>query len=199
MAGCKLTGSLDNKACEYAIAGARAVYLANFHLPVYGSAAVDNAIAYRYDADGYISSILLPAGESFYEIKGGNNTVSFTDALLAGGNGGKYRQHTVNAVLNQYDMDVLNEGDALSLGRFIAVVIDNAGRTVVLGRTGGLSAPAGGFDYNSGAAEADASGWTVMLQGTSKEIGPLLKDVSVITPIHKGSVIPYDYELIGSL
>lgn len=190
MAGCKLTKSLDNKACEYAIAGARAVYLANFYTPVEGEAAVENAIAYEYNADGYISAIHLPTGESFYEIAGENNTVSFTDTLLAGGNGGKYRQHTVNAVLNQLDVDVLNEGDALSLGRFIAVVIDNAGRTIVLGRTGGLSAPAGGFDYNSGAAEADATGWTVILQGSSKEIGQLVTSPSVITPIYKETVTP---------
>lgn len=190
MAGCKLTRSLDNKACEYAIAGARAIYLANYHAPVEGEAAVANAIAYQYDADGYISKITLPEGESFYEITGENNTISFTDALLAGGNGGKYRQHTVNAVLNQFDIDVLNEGDALSLGRFVAVVVDNAGRIIVLGRTGGLSAPAGGFDYNSGAAEADATGWTVILQGTSKEIGQLVKDATVITPIYRETVTP---------
>ncbi len=190
MAGCKLTKSLDNKACEYAIAGAKAIYLANFYAPVEGEAAVTNAIAYQFDTDGYISSIKLPTGESFYEITGENNTISFTDALLAGGNGGKYRQHTVNAVLNQYDVDILNEGDALSLGRFIAVVVDNAGRAVVLGRTGGLSAPAGGFDYNSGAAEADATGWTVILQGSSNEIAPLLKDVTVIDPIYKETVKP---------
>lgn len=190
MAGCKLTKSLDNKACEYAIAGARAVYLANFYTPVEGDAATANAIAYQYDADGYISSIHLPTGEFFYEVTGENNTISFTDALLAGGNGGKYRQHTVNAVLNQYDIDVLNEGDALSLGRFIAVVIDNAGRIIVLGRTGGLSAPAGGFDYNSGTAEADATGWTVILQGTSKEIGQLVLNPTAIAPIYQETVTP---------
>lgn len=190
MAGCKLTKSLDNKACEYAIAGARAIYLANHFAPIEGDAPVENAIAYEYDTDGYISAIHLPTGESFYEITGENNTISFTDALLAGGNGGKYRQHTANAVLNQYDIDVLNEGDALSLGRFIVVVIDNAGRIVVLGRTGGLSAPAGGFDYNSGAAEGDATGWTVILQGSSVEIAPLVLNPTVITPIYQETVTP---------
>jgi hypothetical protein len=197
MGNCKLTKSLDNKACEYAIAGARAVYLANYFAPIeYIPPAGEevyappvNAIAYQYNADGYISSIHLPTGEFFYEVTGENNTISFTDTLLAGGNGSKYRQHTVNAVLNQYDIDVLNEGDALSLGRFIAVVIDNADRITVLGRTGGLSAPAGGFDYNSGAAEADATGWTVILQGTSKEIGQLVLNPTVITPIYQEAVI----------
>lgn len=190
MAGCKLTKSLDNKVCEYAVAGARALFLANHFAPVAGDAPVANAIAYKFDADGYIEGIYLPAGEHFYEIAGSDNTISFSDTLLAGGNGGKYRQHTANAVLNQYDIDVLNEGDALSLGRFIAVIIDNAGRIIVLGRTGGLSAPAGGFDYNSGAAEADAIGWTVMLQGTSTEIAPLVLDPTVITPLYEETVTP---------
>lgn len=188
MAGCKLTKSLDNKACEYAIAGARALYLANYHAPAEGETAVEGAITYQTGADGTIDKIILPTGEVFYKIEGADNTISFTDALLVGGNGGKYRQHTVNAVLNQYDVDVLNEGDAISLGRFIAVVIDNAGRPILLGRTGGLSAPAGGFDYNSGAAEADATGWTLILQGTSMEIGQILKDESVITPVYKETI-----------
>lgn len=190
MAGCKMTKSLDNKFCAYAVAGARALYLANYYGPVEGAAAVANAIAYQTDTDGYIDKISLPTGEVFYKIEGAENTISFTDALLAGGNGGKYRQHTVNAVLNQYDIDVLNEGDALSLGKFIAVVIDNAGRPILLGRTGGLKAPAGGFDYNSGAAEADATGWTLILQGSSMEIGPILKNEAVVTPVYVEEVTP---------
>jgi hypothetical protein len=183
MAGCKLTKCLNNNTCEYAIAGARALYLANYYSPVLGSTSVANAIAYNFDTDGYIDSIKLPTDEAFYQIDGANNTISFTDALLAGGNGGKYRQHTVNATLSKMDLDVLDEGNALSLGKFIAIVVDNAGRIVVLGRTSGLSAPAGGFDYNSGAAEADATGWTIILQGTSMEIAPLVKNEAVITPI----------------
>lgn len=187
--GCKLTKSLDNKLCLYAIAGAAEVYLANFYSPVVGTAAVENAIAYAVDTDGYISDIFLPTGEFFYKLNGADNTISFTDALLAGGNGGKYRQHTLNAVLNQLDIDVLGEGDAISLGKYIAIVVDNSGRVLILGRTGGLSAPAGGFDYNSGAAEADAVGWTVLLQGTSTEIAKILLDKTVITPMYVPPVV----------
>lgn len=187
---CKLTKSLDNKFCEYAIAGARALYLANFYGMTDGDEVVEDAIAYVIGTDGYVDKITLPTGEKFYKVQGSDGSISFTDTLLAGGNGGKYRQHTVNAVLNQYDIDVLNEGDALSLGRFVAVVIKNDGKAVILGRTSGLTAPAGGFDYNSGAAEADATGWTIILQGTSMEIAPILKDESVITSIYKETITP---------
>jgi hypothetical protein len=184
MAGCKLTQSLENKACEYKVAGASQIFLANFYPMRIGKDAGDHNIAYEVDADGYISAIHLPANESFYEISGENGTLSWADTLLQSGNGGKYRQHTVNAVLSQYDMSVVDEGDALSLGKFIAIVIDKSNRIIVLGRTSGLTAPAGGFDYNSGAADADANGWTVILQGSSMELGPLVKDMSVITPIY---------------
>ena len=187
---CKLTKSLDNKLCEYAVAGARGLYLGNYYGPVEGAEAVANAIAYQTDADGFVDSIKLPTGETFYKVDVADNTLSFSDALLAGANGAKYRQHTINAVLNQYDVDVLNEGDALSLGRFIAVVIDNAGRPILLGRSGGLAAPAGGFDYNSGAAEADATGWTLILQGTSTEIAPILKSEAVVTPLYVETIEP---------
>lgn len=193
MANCKLTKSLDNKQCEYAIAGARDLYLANyFGANIVTEAPVSplpNAITYVVDTDGYITSIQLPTGESFFKVTSAANTISWTDALLVGGNGGKYRQHTVNGVLNQYDADVLNEGDALSLGRFIAIVVDNAGRAVVLGRTGGLSAAANGMDYNSGAAEADATGFTILLQGTSMELAPLLLNEQAITPIQEDEVV----------
>lgn len=187
---CKLTKSLDNKNCEYAVAGAAALYLANWYPPVDSATVVEGSIAYQKDVDGYITDIILPTGEKFYKVNGSTNTLSFTDELLAGGNGGKYRQHTVNAVLNQYDKDVLDEGDALSLGKFVAVVVDNAGRPIILGRTSGLGAPAGGFNYNSGAGPADATGWTVVLQGISMEIGPILKDSTVISPIDTPVVIP---------
>lgn len=184
---CKVTKSLNNKACNYSVAGVAMAYLANWYPPatvVAGSDPVPNQIGYVFDTDGYISEIILPEGEEFYQIEGAENTISYTDALLAGGNGGKYRQHTVNAVLNQYDLGTLEEGDAMSLGKFIWIMHDKGGRIVVLGRTGGITAPAGGFDYNSGAAEADATGWTILQQGSSMEIAPLVKSAAVITPIY---------------
>jgi len=188
--GCKLTKSIDGKACDYSVAGAKALYLANFYNPVVGAAAVEDKIAYTTDADKAVSAIKLPTGETFFRIDGRNNTISFTDALLLGGNGGKYRQHTVNAQLNAEDADVLNEGDALALGRFVAIVVDNAGKATLLGRTAGLIAPAGGLDYASGSAEADSNGWTLILQGPSTEIAPHLTAESVITPIYTEVVTP---------
>lgn len=190
---CKVTKSLNTKVCSYAVAGVAMAYLANWYPPVEvaaESAPVAGQIGYVKDTDGYIIEIILPPTEKFFEIEGAENTVSYSDLLLAGGNGGMYRQHAVNAVLNQYDLGTLEEGDAMSLGKFIWVTIDKAGRIVLLGRTGGIKAPAGGFDYNSGAAEADATGWTVIQQGVSMEIAPLVKSKAVITPVYEAVIVP---------
>lgn len=189
---CKVTKSLNNKTCSYAVAGVAMAYLANWYLPVKveaGSNPVADQIGYVFDTDGYISEIILPPNEKFYQIDGSENTMSFVDALLAGGNGGMYRQHTMNATLNQYDLGTLEEADAMSLGKFLWIPIDKAGRIVALGRTGGIKAPAGGMDYNSGAADADATGWTIIHQGVSMEVAPLIKSKAVITPIYEPPVI----------
>lgn len=192
---CKLTRSLQNRLCAYIAAGmAPGFYLANYYPPVISAlsepVAIPGKIVYKADVDGYITDIILPTGEEFYAVLGSDDTVSYLDELLAGANGSKYRQHTLNAILGQNDLDVLKEGDALSLGTFIGVVIDKAGVPRLLGRTNGLKAPAGGFNYNSGAAIADATGWTLQLQGVSMEIAPILKDDTVITPIFEEVVTP---------
>lgn len=181
---CKLTKSINGKICEYEVAGARAVYLANYFPPVAGAASVAGKIAYTIGEDGIITSVKLPADEFFYQLEAATNSISFSDALLVGGNDNRYRQHTLNSVLNRMDVDVLNEGDALSLGKFVAFVVDNNGKVLVLGRLNGLKAPAGGFDYNSGAADADASGWTSILQGVSGELTKLVASEAALTPLY---------------
>lgn len=186
---CKLTKSINGKVCKYEVAGARAVYLANYYPPVVGAASVAGKIAYTIDEDGIITAMKLPTGEFFYVLEAAENSISFVDALLVGGNSNKYRQHTLNTVLNRMDVDVLNEGDALSLGKFVAVVVTKSGQTLVLGRDNGLTAPAGGFDYNSGAADADASGWTSILQGVSGELTKMVTDEAVLTPLYEAPEI----------
>lgn len=192
---CKLTRSLDNRLCAYVAAGmAPGFYLANYYPPVVSVAsepvAVADKIVYKYDVDGYITDMILPEDEVFYKVLGSDDSVSYLDELLAGANGAKYRQHTLNAIMQQNDLAVLKEGDAISLGTFVAVAIDKGGIPRLLGRTNGIKAPAGGFNYNSGAAIADAMGWTLQLQGVSMEIAPILKDDTVITPIFEEVVIP---------
>lgn len=187
MTGCKLQGNINAKKCEYAVAGLSALYLANFYTPLTGTEANTDSITYEINDDGVITGIHLPSGEKFYKVGFENGTGSWTDDLAQGGNGGKYRTQTLNLVNIQYDVDALSQVDALSLGKFIAVVIDKSNRCVVLGRTGGLSASS--WNYASGAADADANGWTGVLTGTSTEAAPLLLNSSVITPIQAEPVV----------
>lgn len=168
---CKLTSNITKDNCEYQVAGIRSIYLINF----------DPSNKYNIGVDGSIESLELANAANAYKIDFIDTTASWTDDLAVNGNGGKYRTHTVNFTLSEYNHNVLNQADQLSLGRFTAVVVDKSGRAVVLGRLNGLSATS--FNYASGAADADATGWTTVLAGTEMEIGKLLKDESVIASI----------------
>ncbi|GAB6011910.1 hypothetical protein [Viscerimonas tarda] len=168
--GCKLQANITKENCQYSVAGVKALYLFNYN----------SANAYQFE-DGAIETITLANEDEAYKIDFVEGSASWSDELAVNGNGGKYRTHTVNFTLSEYNYQLLNQGDALSLGKFTAVVVDKSGRVVVLGRNNGLSATS--FNYASGAADADANGWTTVLAGTETEIGKLLKDESVIASI----------------
>lgn len=174
---CKLLSNIEKKSCDYTIAGIRSVYLINF----------DTANKYEFDTDGTIETITLANSAKAYKVDYLPATASWTDDLAVNGNGGKYRTHTLNFTISNYDYDILNQGDALSLGRFTAVVVDKNGRSVVLGRMNGLNATS--FNYTSGAADADANGWTTVMAGTEVEIGKLLKDESIISALADATTI----------
>ena len=174
---CKLTSNITKDNCQYSVAGIRAVYLINY----------DAENAYTIGTDGGIEAIEPADNAKAYKVDFIDNTASFSDELAVNGNGGKYRTHTVNFTIGNYDYELLNQGDALSLGKFTAVVVDKSGKAVMLGRNNGLSATA--FNYASGAAEADANGWTVTMAGTEIEIARLLKDESVISSITDSTVV----------
>ncbi|HMM04820.1 MULTISPECIES: hypothetical protein [unclassified Dysgonomonas] len=177
MSGCKLTSNITKDNCHYSVAGIKAVYLFNY----------DAGNDYTFGADGGIDTITLAESAKAYKVDFADNTASFSDELAVNGNGGKYRTHTVNFTISNYDYELLNQEKALSLGKFTAVIVDKSNRAVMLGRNNGLSATA--FNYASGAADADAYGWTVTMAGTEIEMGRLLKDESVISAIADKTVV----------
>lgn len=189
MPSCKLTKSINNTTCDYSVAGASKIWLFNWYPAAIGTASATGVVTYEIDEDGYVAGIFLPTGEVFYELDGEANSLNFTDTLLVGGSGGKYRQHSVTAVIGQNDLDMLNQNDALALGTFGAVALDKSGKLFLLGRTGGLTAPAGGNDFNSGTAAADANGTTVILQGDQGETRKLLLSAAVVTPVFVAPVV----------
>ena len=189
MALCKVTANIGDKECAYALSGVQNIMIANWYPAKFGTTtspgSTANQIYYRTEASPStrIIKAYLPPGESFYPVALADDSGSFSDTLLAGANGNKYRQHTVNALLSNVQPDVLMQGDALSLGRFIAVAVRD-GVPYLLGRTSGLTAPPGGFDFNSGAAPADANGWTLILQGVSASLIWNFNDLAKVTPIY---------------
>ncbi len=175
---CKLTSNITKDNCHYSVAGVKAVYLFNY----------DAENEYTFDTEGGIDTITFAdEAAKAHRIDFVDNTASFSDELAQNGNGGKYRTHTVNFTISNYDYELLNQEKALSLGKFTAVVVDKSGKGVVLGRNNGLTATA--FNYASGAAEADAYGWTVTMASTEIEMGRLLKDESVIAAIADRTVV----------
>jgi len=175
---CKLTSNINKDNCNYSIAGIKAIYLFNY----------DPDNTYEPDSDQAIQSITL-ADETLkaHKIDFVDNTASFSDELAVNGNGGKYRTHTVNFTISNYNYELLNQDKALSLGKFTAVVVDKSNKAIILGRNNGMSATA--FNYASGAAEADAYGWTVTMAGTEIEMARLLKSESVISSITDSTVV----------
>jgi len=172
--GCKLTSNITKESCAYSVAGIKAVYLFNY----------DPENDYTFGEDektGEIATIIIANNGKVYKVDFINNTASFTDELAENGNGGKYRTHTLNFTLSEYDYKILNQGDALSLGKFTAVVVDKSNRVVMLGRNNGLNATA--FNYASGAAEADANGWTVTMAGTEMEVGRLVINEKIVSDL----------------
>lgn len=169
---CKLTSNITKENCQYQVAGVKAVYLINF----------DMANKYTFDENGDVDTITLGGDDAHvFKVEFIDGTASWTDDLAVNGNGGKYRTHTLNFTLSDYEHKVLNQGNALSLGKFTAIVVDKSNNSVILGRQNGLSATS--FNYASGAADADANGWTTVLAGTEIEIGKKLTDISIISSL----------------
>ncbi|WP_029902294.1 hypothetical protein [Prevotella sp. 10(H)] len=171
MSGCKLASNITKDNCHYTVAGIKAVYLINY----------DPENEYTPNTDGGIEKIELAGDAKAYSIDFADNTASFSDELAINGNGGKYRTHTVNFTISNYNYELLNQDLALSLGKYTVVVVDKSNRAIMLGRYNGLSATA--FNYASGAADADAFGWTVTMAGTEISMAQLLKDENVIAAV----------------
>ncbi|KAA6343659.1 hypothetical protein EZS27_008664 [termite gut metagenome] len=176
MAGCKLLNSIKRD-CVYKIGGLKRLFLINYDL----------SNQYVFDSDGVITTITPASGEKIYQIDFSDNSASWTDDLILVSRSQKYRTSTINFQISDLNKDVLNEGDALSLGTFTAFVVDRNDTIICLGRENGLQATS--FNYNSGAAEGDAVSFTTILVGNEKELPKLVKNESVITSLVDNVVV----------
>lgn len=146
MAICALNQNvLKSTNCAYTLGSISAIYLANYD-EVSGTS-VDTASGQS------VTGISMTTGATFYKIEPARNSASWTDELVVNDDGSKYRTHTVNFnVVGAYDANMVDVVDALSLGKYVAVLEKNDGGMVMLGRTAGVeasTATVGGSDDNS--------------------------------------------------
>lgn len=137
---------LRTSSCGYSLPEVKDIYLANF---------IDVTSDTGNTSGGcqQVTAITLANDASFYHIEPAKNSVTFTDELVVEDNGNKYRTHTLTFnVTGKYDECMSEALDALSLGRYFAVVATADGEYLVLGRLTGLEASAatlsGGGDTN---------------------------------------------------
>ena len=128
--------------CGYSLRSVNAIYLANFE---------DSGVKLTVAEDGYE---VTAATGTWYKVTPAKDTTSYNDDLVVGGNGAKYRTHTLSFSFNgTYDKNLAEILDSLSLGKYIAVLDLSDGTAVALGRTVGLEASAA-----SSLSEAAADG-----------------------------------------
>lgn len=173
MALCSLNKDLlRTTSCGYNLPQIKDIWLSNF------SDVTDTKLTNDGVGDCIeVSGITLASGATFYHIEPAKDSVEFTDELVVEDNGNKYRTHTLTFnVVGQYDACMRDALDALSLGRYFAVVVDANGNWLVLGRLTGLEAEtatlSGGGDNN---------GITVTLSANVTESAIPLTDEAIAT------------------
>lgn len=170
MAICKLNKNLDRaSSCAYSLNEISKIYLANFE------DVLDAAIGGcgGTGTTGHmVTGITMASGDTgeakWYQITPAKGSGSYSDTLVANDNGSKYRVHNVGFTFNgAYDCDMPDVVDALSLGKFIAVVVNAAGEYIMLGRVMGVEADTDGANW--GGEGEEAAGLTVALSGNQAE------------------------------
>lgn len=139
---------LRTESCGYSLPVVKDIYLANY-------SDVTSEVIGDTSETGCTGEVIniTSTGATFYHIEPAKDSVSFTDELVVEDNGNKYRTHTLTFNLsNKYDSCLHIDFDALSLGRYFAVVVTADGTWLGLGRLTGLEASAatlaGGSDQN---------------------------------------------------
>lgn len=135
MANCQLNSNLlRNTQCGYALGEIARLYLANF----------DDVDSVSLSTDrSAVSHITMVSGTTWFQIDPAKNSATWSDELQVTDNGGRFRQHTINFnVIGEYNSLMADALDALSLGKYMAIVKRSDNTYVLLGRVSGLEASA---------------------------------------------------------
>lgn len=161
MANCVLNSNLlRSNTCGYSLGQISRIYLANY----------DQVSAVTLSSDAQeVDGITMVSGGKWYQIDPARNSATWTDELVVTDQGGKYRTHTLNfSVLGTYSPVLADALDALSLGRYIAVIKRSDETYVMLGRVGSLEASAATAGGSSD--DSVANGIQITLTANAAEV-----------------------------
>ena len=135
MAVCSLNKNvLRTSSCGYSLPTVTDIYLANY------SDVTEAEYSINEQGCEEITGF-TPSGITFYHIEPNKDSTTFSDELVVGDSGNKYRTHSITfSISGQFDACQHGVLDALSLGRFFVVVKTAEGNYLALGRTTGLEA-----------------------------------------------------------
>ena len=124
---------LKSNVCGYSLGSFNRIYLANYE--EVSATSVDTS------SGQVVTAITMSQGKEFYKIDIAKNSGSWTDELVVADSGAKYRTQTINFnIVGAYNPNLADVVDALSLGKYVAVIEKNDGSAVMLGRVAGLEA-----------------------------------------------------------
>lgn len=135
MAVCSLNKNvLRTSSCGYSLPTVTDLYLANY-------SDVTNADYSTNEQGCEEITGFTPSGITFYHIEPNKDSTTFSDELVVGDSGNKYRTHSITfSISGQFDACQHGVLDALSLGRFFVVIKTAEGNYLALGRNTGLEA-----------------------------------------------------------
>ena len=181
MAICKLAQDLlRTTSCGYSLPEISDIYLANYEDIV--STAISAATGETGAEE--ITAITLSGDAKFFHVEPTKNSVSYTDELVVDDtNGNKYRTVTLNFnVSGMYSAAMHGVLDALSLGRYFAVVKTAEGNYLGLGRVAPLEATTASLGGGG-----DTNGMTITLSGNVAESAIPLSEGAVDTVLGTGA------------
>lgn len=155
--------------CGYSLPTVTDIYLANY------ADVTATAISASSEGEDEITGITMASGKQFYHIEPAKDSVTFTDDLATGTTGNKYRVVTLTFSVNgAYTKEMHSFLDAISLGKYFAVVKNAEGNYLAIARLTGVEASA-----SSLAAGTDQNGITVTLTANVAESTMTLTDDAI--------------------
>ena len=171
MAICALNSNiLRNQTCGYNLPEVVTIYLVNYS-DLSGTPETSATTAGCEE----ITAVTLQTSAKVYKIEPAKNSASFEDTLTVQDNGNKYRHASLTFSVNgKYDACQHANLDALSLGRYFAVLALADGGYIGLGRINPIEAETATF-----AGGNDSSGIQIILSGNIAESPLPLSDAAV--------------------